>query len=337
MKTLLLRKPGRENLTLTDRPIPEPGPGQVLVRIRAISLNYRDLLTLDGGYGSAQKQSDLIPFSDGAGEVAAIGEGVSAFRPGDRVIGNFFQTWISGPPTMAHFASALGGPIDGVGAEYCLFSEDGLVRTPAHLSDEEAAALPCAGLTAWSAVVEQGNLRPGNSILIQGTGGVSIFAFQFAKLLGARVCATSSSDEKLQRLKAMGANGLINYRETPKWGRAAVKANGGRSFDHIVEVGGRDTLNESLKAIRPGGSLSLIGVLSGTDVDLRLPFVVMANIRLQGITVGSRLHFENMLRAMEDNDLHPVIDRVFDLGELDKALDHMASGRHFGKICVRMN
>ncbi len=337
MKTLLLRQPGRKNLTLTDRPVPEPGPGQVLVRIRAFSLNYRDLLTLEGGYGSAQKQRNLVPFSDGAGEVAAIGDGVTAFAPGDRVIGNFFQSWISGPPTMAHFASALGGPIDGVGAEYGLFPEHGLVRTPAHLSDEEAAALPCAGLTAWSAVVEQGGLRPGDSILIQGTGGVSLFAFQFARLLGARVIATSSSDEKRQRLESMGAAATINYRAEPKWGRAAVRANGDRPFDHIIEVGGRGTLNESLKAIRPGGSLSLIGVLSGADAELRLPFVVMANIRLQGITVGPRLHFENMLRAMEDNNLRPVIDRVFDLDALDAALDHMAAGRHFGKICVRMN
>lgn len=336
MKAAVLQAIGPENLKIVDRPKPSPGPGQVLVRMRAASLNYRDLLTVKGGYGSRQKTENLTILSDGAGEVAALGEGASRFKVGERVVANFFQGWISGPPSEEKLASALGGRIDGVLAEYCVFGEDGLLSTPAHLSDVEAAALPCAGLTAWSAVISQGAAGPGATVLTQGTGGVSLFALQFAKLAGATVIATSSSDAKLERAGALGADHLINYKAESKWGREARRLAGGLGVDQVVEVGGAGTLGQSIRAVRVGGIISLIGVLSGPAHDFQLPLVVMQNIRLQGVTVGSRDQFETMLRAIDHHRLKPPIDKVFAMDEVHAAMDHMAAGRHFGKVCVSL-
>ena len=336
MKAAVLKAAGIDNLAIVDLAVPEPGPGQVLVRMTAASLNYRDLLTVEGGYGSRQKTADLVILSDGAGEVAGVGAAVRRFRPGDRVVANFFQDWIDGRPSEAAFASALGGSIDGVLAEYRLFPEHGLVATPEHLSDVEAAALPCAGLTAWSALVGQGRVAPGELVLTLGTGGVSLFALMFAKLAGAEVVVTSSSAEKLERALDLGADHAINYREVADWGRRARAIAGGLGVDHVVELGGAGTLDQSLRAVRVGGTISLIGVLAGASHAIRLPLIVTQNIRLQGITVGSRAQFEAMLRAMALGRLRPPIDRVFPMTEIRDALAHLAAGRHFGKVCIEV-
>jgi len=327
--------PGIKNLRLGERPMAAPDVGEVQVRLKAASLNYRDLLAVQGLY-SKKMPLPLIPLSDGAGEVTRIGAGVTRFKPGDRVTVNFLQGWIGGAPSQEKFATSLGGTADGVLSEYRCFSQDGLVPTPDYLSDEEAAALPCAALTAWSAIITQGGTGPGDRVLVQGTGGVSLFALQFAKLAGAEVIATSSSPAKLERVKALGADHLIDYRATPDWGKAARALTGGRGLDHIVEVGGAGTLNQSIRAIRIGGIISMIGVLSGPSHELLIPLVVMQNIRLQGVTVGSREDFEAMLRAMALHRIRPPIDRVFAMDEIQAAFEHMAAGRHFGKIIVRI-
>jgi NADPH:quinone reductase-like Zn-dependent oxidoreductase len=334
MKCFELQGPnGVEGLELVDKPVPIPGPGQVLVRIKAATLNYRDLLTVKGGYGSRQK-FPLIPLSDGAGAVEATGPDVQAFAPGDRVVGSFFETWISGEPSAAKMHGSLGAAIDGVLSEYRVFPEQALVRTPDHLTDVEAAALPCAGLTAWSAVVKTGGVRAGQTVLTQGTGGVSIFALQFAKMSGARVIATSSSDIKLARLKAMGADATINYKTTPDWGKKARELSGD-GVDLVVEVGGVGTLNESIRAIRIGGTIAFIGVLAGPPpTDLRLPLMVLQQQRLQGITVGSVEDLQAMCNAIAVNRMRPVIDRTFPFDQVPAAFAHMRSGAHFGKIAI---
>lgn len=334
MKVFQLQGWSAEHLALAERPDPEPGPGQALVRMRAAALNYRDLVVLQRGYGAQTGTLPLIPVSDGAGEVVAVGPGVTRVRPGDRVCPTFFQAWQGGPPSAARLASSLGGPIDGVMAELMVVSEEGLALAPAHLSDIEAATLPCAALTAWSALVTEGRVQPGERVLIQGTGGVSLFALQFAKLAGAYAIVISSSAEKLARARAMGADATLNYRETPEWGRAVRDLAGGDGVDHVVEVGGQQTLPQSLRAVRPGGTLSLIGVLSGPSLDARLGLVVTRQIRLQGITVGSRDGFEAMARAIAQHALRPVIDSVFPFDQLPQALAHLASGAHVGKVCI---
>jgi len=334
MKCFELQGPhGVEGLALVDKPTPKPGPGQVLVRIKAATLNYRDLLTVRGGYGSRQK-FPLIPLSDGAGIVEAVGLDVRTFAPGDRVIGSFFETWISGEPSAAKMHGALGGAVDGVLAEYRVFPEQALVRTPDHLTDVEAAALPCAGLTAWSAVIKLGDVKAGQTVLTQGTGGLSIFALQFAKICGARVIATSSSDAKLERLKSMGADATINYKTTPDWGKKAREL-GGQGVDLVVEVGGVGTLNESIRAIRIGGTIAFIGVLAGPpSTELRLPLMVMQQQRLQGVTVGSVEDLQAMCNAIAINKMRPVIDRIFPFDQVPAAFAHMASGAHFGKVAI---
>ncbi len=337
MRVAIVTEPGLDNLAVVERPDPEPGPGEVLVRLRAATLNYRDLLTVEGGYGSKQRTVDLIPLSDGAGEVVAVGEGVTRFKPGDRVVGNFFQEWLAGEPNQENLQSGLGGVLDGVASELRVFPQYGLCQTPDHLSDAEAAALPCAGLTAWSAVIDQGGAGPGDLVLTQGTGGVSVFAVQFAKLAGANVIATSSSDAKLQRVRALGADHTINYTETPEWARPARDFSQGRGVDLVVEVGGAGTLEQSIKAVRPGGAICLIGVLSGANHEFRLPLVVTRKIRMEGVTCGSREQFEAMLRAIDQHRLRPALDeQVFGLDELPAAFAHMREGRHFGKIVVEI-
>lgn len=335
MKAAILSEPGLAHLAVREVPDPVAGPGEVLVRMRAATLNYRDTLVVEGGYGSHQRSENLIPLSDGAGEVVAVGEGVRRFAAGDRVVANFFQGWLAGAPDPEKLSSGLGGRIDGVAAELRVFPESGLARTPAHLSDAEAAALPCAGLTAWSAVVTHGAVKPGDVVLTQGSGGVSVFALQFAKLAGATVIATSSAAAKLERLRGLGADHVVDYKAVPEWARVARAVTAGRGVDHVVEVGGGGTLDQSIKAVRPGGTISLIGVLSGANHEFRLPLVVTREIRLQGITCGSYEQFEAMLRAIAANGMRPALDETrFTLDTLPAAIAHMREGRHFGKIVV---
>lgn len=324
---------GLDNLALIERPDPEPGPGQVLLKMRAASLNYRDLMMIQGLYNPRQPLP-LIPLSDGVGEVIAVGEGVDRVRVGERVMPCFHQNWWGGRPTHERVSKPLGGPLDGVLAEQMVVRQEGLVRAPEHLSDAEAASLPCAAVTAWAALVTEGRVQAGDIVLVQGTGGVSLFALQFAKALGAQVIVTSSSDAKLERALALGADHGINYKTTPKWGKAARAWTQGAGVDHIVEVGGAGTLEQSLSAAAIGGHISLIGVLSGIETPLKVTSILMRQIRVQGIFVGARDSFEAMNRAIHANGIKPVIDRVFPFTEARAALEHMASGSHFGKIAL---
>ncbi len=322
---------GLDNLVLANQPQPEPGPGQVLVKMRAWSLNYRDLMVVKGTY--APKLG--LPFqtlSDGAGQVVGVGAGVTRVKTGDRVAAIFMQKWIDGGSSDDKSSSALGGAIPGVAAEYVVFDADGVVRVPNHLSDAEAATLPCAAVTAWNALVASGGLKAGDTILVQGTGGVSIFALQFAKLFGARVIATSSSDAKLVRVRDLGASDGINYKSTVAWGKRARELTGDTGVDHVVEVGGAGTLADSMRAVRTGGRISLIGVLTGGQVD-PIP-LLMKNVTLQGIFVGSRAMFDDMNRAITLHMLRPVVDKVFPFADLPQALRYMESGAHFGKIVL---
>lgn len=324
---------GIDNLQLVDRPEPTPGPGQVVVAVRAVSLNFRDLLIVRGQY-NPRMALPRVPCSDAAGEVIAIGPGVTRVAVGDRVCGTFMQTWIAGRLTDTAGRSALGGEIDGVLAERVLLSDEGVVKYPAHLSAEEAATLPCAAVTAWHALAE-GGLRAGETVLLQGTGGVSIFALQIAKQFGARVLITSGHDEKLARAIQMGASVGVNYRTTPDWDKWARSQTGGAGVDHVVEVGGAGTLERSFKAVRTGGHIALMGVLSGTGSVNPIP-VLMRSLIVRGIFVGSREMFEDMNRAFDLHQTRPIIDRVFDFDQFPTALRRLESGAHFGKIVVRV-
>jgi NADPH:quinone reductase-like Zn-dependent oxidoreductase len=323
---------GIDALQLKEKDVPRPGYGQVLVRIRAVSLNYRDLLVISGSY-SRHLPLPLIPLSDGAGEVVEVGAGVSRWLPGDRVAGTFFQDWEGGGLTEDVPKSALGGAIDGVLSEYALFRERGLVRVPAIFTFEEGATLPCAGLTAWNAL-QSGNFACGQSALTLGTGGVSLFALQFARAGGGRVIATTGSEAKMERLRELGAGDVINYKTEPEWEKRVLELTGRRGVDLVVEVGGAGTLGKSLKAVRPGGQISLIGVLSGSTGEVNPLPAVMKNIRIQGIYVGSREMFEAMTRAIVLNDIHPVIDRVIAFAEAKEAYRYLQSGAHFGKVVI---
>lgn len=338
MKAMVLKTAtGAEALELRELPDPQPGPGEVLVRMRASSLNFRDSLILNGGYRKQQKTEDLIPLSDGAGEVVALGSGVDSWKPGDRVTANFCPNWIGGKADRHNIESAPGKSEDGMLCELRVFPAHALVATPEHLSDAEAASLPCAGLTAWSALITLGRVEPGELVLTQGTGGVSLFALQFAKMAGAEVIVTSSSDDKLARAEALGADHVINYVANPDWGRAALEISSGRGVDHVVELGGTQTLKQSLMAIRPGGTVSMIGVLSGaTFGDILLPFVVSRQVRLQGVTVGSRQGLEAMCRGMAVHGVKPVVDSVYPMAETAAAVARLESGRHFGKVCIEI-
>lgn len=326
---------GIEHLQPATRPDPRPGAGEVLLKMKAASLNYRDLFVLDRGYGAHTGELPLVPLSDGVGEVVEVGANVTRVKVGDRVCPCFNQGWIAGEADLERMTAIVGGPIDGTMAQYMVLSEQGVAKAPSHLSDEQAAALPCAALTAWSALVTYEHLAPGAMVLVQGTGGVALFALQFAKLLGAHVTVISSSDDKIAKARALGADAAINYRTTPEWARATRAITGGRGYDHIVELGGEKTLPQSLLCIRPGGTISMIGVLSGGNLSAQLGRVVTRQVRLQGITVGHRDGFEAMLRAIEQHRLQPVIDRVFAFDEIHEALAYLKSGRHFGKVCIR--
>jgi NADPH:quinone reductase-like Zn-dependent oxidoreductase len=322
-----------DHLKLNEASIPSPGPGEVLLEMKAASLNYRDMVVLRRGYGAQTGTLPLIPVSDGAGVVQETGSGVSELSEGDRVCPLFMQNWLAGSPNRKKLSSTLGGPIDGVMAEYRCFPESGVYPVPEHLSDVEAATLPCAALTAWSALIGEGRIQPGESVLIQGTGGVSLFALQFAKMAGARAILISGSEEKMKQASQLGADDVLNYRSQPEWGKIIRDLARGDGVDHIIEVGGTDTLPQSLRAIRPGGTISMIGVLSGHEMKAQLGLIVTRQIRLQGITVGHRQGFENMCRAINRHQLKPVVDQVYPFESLPEALDRLAGGQHFGKIC----
>ena len=333
MKVYEIREPaGIDSVRPAERPDPEPGFGHVLIKVKAASLNYRDLSVARGAYGRSVP-SPVIPLSDGAGEVIATGPGDTRIATGDRVAGVFMQTWLAGPVKEEYGKSALGGATDGMLAEYVVLNQDGVVKLPPHLSYEEGAALPCAAVTAWNALIHTGRLVAGETVLTLGTGGVSLFALQFARLTGARVIATSSSDSKLARVQKMGASGIINYKATPDWEKPA-RAMTEIGVDHVVEVGGAGTLEKSMKAVRAGGTISLIGVLTGTTGEINPRSILMRTIRLQGIYVGSREMFEEMNRAITFHQLRPVIDRVFPFAEAVEAYRFMESGAHFGKIVI---
>jgi NADPH:quinone reductase-like Zn-dependent oxidoreductase len=333
MNTWSIPEFGLEKLQRVQRPIPDPGHGEVVVRIRAVSLNYRDLLIVKGQYNPRMKLP-CVPGSDGAGEVIAIGPNVSRTRVGERVCGQFMPRWLSGPISDAVARPTFGADIDGVLAEHVVFPQESVVPVPAHLSFEEAATLPCAAVTAWNALLE-GGLKAGDSVLVQGTGGVSLFALQFAKLAGAKVLVTSGNDDKLQRALSMGASAGVNYRTNPEWDKWAKSQTGGVGVDHIVEVGGAGTLERSFQAVRTGGQIAVIGILAGGNQINPMP-IIMRALKVRGIFVGSRQMFEDMNRAIELHQMHPVVDRTFAFEEFPDALRYLESAAHFGKIVVQV-
>jgi len=335
MKSWIIPSPkGIDSLTLVDRPDPTPGPRQVLVRVRATSLNYRDLITVEGSSARAAPKPDLVPLSDGAGEVVAVGPGVTRIKAGDRVAGCFMQKWVGGAIDEVAQASAMGGAIDGMLTELAVLEEDGAVRLPDHLSFEEGATLPCAGVTAWHALVEIGEIKAGDTVLVLGSGGVSIFALQFARMFGARVIATSGSKAKAERAKKMGAEAVIDYRAMPDWDQEVMQLTGGRGVDITVEVGGAGTLPRSFMATRVAGRIAVIGLLTGAGAQVDPMPILRRNLRVQGLYVGNRQMFEAMNRAIAADGLKPVIDKVFPFAEAKDAYRHMKSQNHFGKIVI---
>ena len=322
---------GLDHLRLDNRPEPKAGPGEVVVRLAAASINYRDLATVT----MMAPSRPLIPLSDGAGVVEAVGEGVARVKVGDLVMPSFFPRWIGGRPTPQRLA-ALGGALDGVACEAIAITAEGVTKVPAGWDAAAAATLPCAAVTAWRGLFAEGKLTAGETVLVQGTGGVSIFALQFAKMAGARVIVTSSSDEKLERARALGADETINYAQTPEWAKAARELTGGHGVDHVVEVGGAGTFQQSIAACALGGKIAVIGVLSGFVKDLNVAAMFGGHLHINGITVGSREHVEDMVRAIEVAKLKPIIDRRFPLAELPQALGLMQAGGHFGKVLVEI-
>ena len=335
MKAYQLGQFGIDDLDVVERPIPRPLQHDVVVRLRAASLNYRDMMVVKGTYNPRMKLP-AVPFSDAAGEVVEIGEAVGKWRVGDRICSTVIAGWTDGGPTAEKSKTAIGaGNFEGVLQEYRLFHEDAIVAAPRHLSVEEASTLPCAALTAWHALAVSGKVTEGDVVLTLGTGGVSIFALQIAKLFGAKVIATSGSDEKLERVKLLGADEVINYKVQPDWDRVVLDLTDGRGVDHVVEVGGTGTLQRSVKALRVGGHIALIGALDMSG-EFNLVTIFMKGIRVQGIFIGSRGIFEDMNARMEAGELSPVIDRIFEFDEAREALRYMESGSHFGKIVVRI-
>ena len=338
MKAFELRKTGdkTQDWVLVDKPEPQPGPGQALVRIRAVSLNYRDLLLKWGTYLEPAVRP-VIPASDGAGEVVAVGQGVTRVKPGDRVAPTFFQNWTDGePPQRAGLRSLGAGNVDGVLAEYVVADAEALVHLPEHLSFEEGATLPCAAVTSWHALFPQGGLKPGQTVLVQGTGGVSIFALQFAHLAGARILITSSRDEKLERARKLGADELFNYKKSPNWEEPVLARTGGQGVDHVLEVGGAGTFPHSVRATRVGGHIALIGLLTGNRAEVDPKLAESKKLRVQGVFVGSRAMFEDMNRFITQHRVRPVIDQTFPFAQAREALAHMEAGAHFGKIVITL-
>jgi NADPH:quinone reductase-like Zn-dependent oxidoreductase len=335
MKVWQIQSFGIDQLASADLPQPRPGRGEVLVKVHAVSLNYRDLLMVRGHY-NPRMALPRIPCSDGAGEVVEVGEEVKAVTVGQRVAGIFMQNWLDGHPTAETSRGALGGDVDGMLAEYVVLHQGGVVPFPEHLSYTEAATLPCAGVTAWNALVHAAQVKPGDVVVIQGTGGVSIFALQFAKMAGATVIGTSSRDEKLERAKTLGLDAGLNYRQSPEWAKWVLKETGNRGADLIVEVGGAGTFAQSLQAVRFGGTVAQIGVLSHSEQPLPIPLILHRQVRVHGVYVGSRAHFETMNRAISVRRMRPVVDRIFAFSEAREALKMMEKGSHFGKIVIQV-
>ena len=324
-----------DGLKLSEIPDLVPGDSDVIVQMKAASLNYRDLVVIAGRYYRTP-QPGRVPLSDGAGEVVAIGAAVKKFKPGDRVAGCFFQGWHSGRFSAEVHRTALGGRIDGVLAEQVRFREEGIVHLPLNYSFEEGATLPCAAVTAWQALIEKGGLAPGETVLLLGTGGVSLFALQIAKSVGAKVIITSSSDQKLERARKLGADEVINYKADTDWGKSAAKLSGNDGVDHVVEVGGAGTLPQSIRACRFGGKIELIGILAGRDAAVEIFPIVTKAASIHGIYVGSREMFENLNRALEQTGIRPIIDKVFPFECAREAYELMEGGSHFGKIVIKI-
>lgn len=324
---------GFDSLALVERESGPLRPGDVRVRVRAVSLNYRDLVT---ARGAVKRKAPIVPASDGAGEVIAVGQGVTRFGPGDRVVASFFPTWLDGPLSDAHHAAALGGGQDGMLAEEVTLPEQAWLPIPDRLSFEAAATLPCAGVTAYHALFEAAALKAGDTLLVQGTGGVSIFALQLGRAAGARVIATSSSAEKRERVLAMGAAHAIDYVADPRWGETARKLTGGRGVDVVVDVGGPGTFDQSTAALRYGGTMSILGVLTGTRGEVNTYAIFHRTLRVAGVYVGSVAMFQSLLRAVEVGGIEPVIDRTFPFDQARAAYEHMASGKHFGKVVIAL-
>ena len=335
MKVFELRGFGFDQLAPVERPAPEPGPGEVLVRLRAVSLNYRDLLVVQGKYNPRLKLP-RVPVSDGAGEVAAVGEGVTAWKAGDRVVIPFMPGGRNGPLCAAKAATALGGDVDGLLCEFAVIPADVLLPVPPHLSFEQAATLPCTGVTAWHGLFLAGNLQSGQTLLLQGTGGVSLFGLQFGKMAGATTILISSSDAKLERARALGADHTINYKTEPAWDKRVLEITGHRGVDLTLEVGGTGTLSKTCRATAFAGHISLIGVLSGIAGEVQIGHILHKALTVHGIYVGSREMFEAMNAAIVQHKLEPVIDRIFPFAESVAALQHMESGQHFGKIVIHI-
>jgi NADPH:quinone reductase-like Zn-dependent oxidoreductase len=335
MKVWQIQSFGIDQLALVDVPQPRPGRGQVLIRIHAVSLNYRDLLMVRGQY-NPKMQLPRIPCSDGAGEVIEVGEDVREIAQGQRVAGIFMQHWLEGTPTPEKTRGALGGDIDGMLAQYVVLPASGVVPIPEHLSFAEAATLPCAGLTAWNALENAAQVKPGEVVVTQGTGGVSVFALQFAKIAGATVIGTSSSDEKLERAKALGLDAGLNYRQSPEWAKWVLKQTNNQGADLIVEVGGAGTFAQSLQAVRMGGTVAQIGVLSDSDQPVPIPLLLHRQVRVHGVYVGSRAQFLAMNHAITALRIRPVVDRVFPLSEAREAFKAIEQGSHFGKIVIQV-
>ncbi len=334
MKAIIIDgEPRLENLKLVERQTPQPRRQEILVEVRASALNYRDVEIASGAYHTTFRLP-LVPLSDGVGVVAAIGEDVTRFKVGDRVCSTFWQRWVGGSFRMAEPSYQRGGPIDGMLAEYALLDEQAAVLAPKNLSDVEAATLPCAAVTAWHALVSEGGLKPGETVLAQGTGGVALFALQFAKAAGARVIITSSSDEKLERAKTLGAFAGVNYRRNPEWASVVLELTDGRGVDHVIEVGGPGSFEQSLKACARRGQINVIGYLGGKQGSINPLDIFTRQVQVRGIPVGSRESFEAMNRAIEANDIKPVIDRVFPWTEAAEAMRYLHSGAHFGKVAL---
>ncbi|HQN64683.1 MAG TPA: NAD(P)-dependent alcohol dehydrogenase [Methylophilus sp.] len=324
---------GYDKVTVGQRETVEPKAGQITVRLHANSLNYHDFAVVSGMWGPSEPR---IPMADGAGEVIAVGAGVTEFAVGDHVVSTFFPTWEAGKPLVEGFATVPGDGVDGYARETVTACAKAFTLAPKGWSHVEASTLTTAALTAWRALMCDDHLKPGDTVLVQGTGGVSIFALQFAKAAGATVIATSSSDEKLERLRAMGADHVINYRSQSNWGEAAHKLTGGRGVDHVVEVGGPATLEQSMAAARVGGHISVIGILTGLGGQINIVAALVKQLRLQGVLVGSRSQQQDMVRAIDANGIKPIVDKIFPLEDIVAAFQYQETNRHFGKICLEM-
>lgn len=326
---------GAGHLVRADVSKPEPAKGEVRIRVEAASLNYRDLITLDRAGQTGL--NGRVPLSDGAGVIDAIGADVAQWQVGDRVVASFFRDWISGPFKSSYIASSLGGnATDGMLAEYVVLPESALVPVPPHLSSVEAATLPCAGVTAWHGLITRAAMGKGDTLLVQGTGGVALFGLQFAAALGARAIVISSSDEKLARARTLGGSILINYRDTPDWDAAVMKATDGEGASHILELGGPGTYDRSLRSVASGGKIIQIGVLTGFGPKPDLARLQWENADIIGITVGSVEHFMALNRFLTDHAIHPIVDRIFGFEEVPEAYAHLRSGSHFGKVVVKL-